>query len=83
MKPEKKIFFIGQQFRVQVQRPNKNQGTEAEGRMVSVRILKLYKRFALCRVNETYNECFDYQQLAGSREINMEKLMSCAGTTDT
>lgn len=69
MKPEKKIFFVGQQFRVQVQRPNKNQGTEAEGRMVSVRILKLYKRFALCRVNEQYNECFEYQQLANSTEI--------------
>lgn len=69
MKPEKKIFFIGQQFRVQVQSPAKNQGTEAEGRMVSARILKLYKRFALCRVNERYNECFEYQQLAQSKEI--------------
>ncbi|MCM1245994.1 MAG: hypothetical protein NC293_10170 [Roseburia sp.] len=73
MKPEKRIFFIGQQFRVQVRPPNKNQGSEAEGRMVSARILKLYKNFALCRVNESYNECFDYQQLKESREIKIKR----------
>ncbi|MCM1245929.1 MAG: hypothetical protein NC293_09845 [Roseburia sp.] len=69
MKPEKRIFFIGQQFRVQIEPPPRQKGSEAEGRMVSVRILKLYKNFALCRVNESYNECFEYQQLGKSREI--------------
>lgn len=72
MKPEKKIFYIGQQFRVQTEKPNRNQGRGAEGRVVTVRILKLYQRFALCRVNERYNECFDYGQLKAAVEISMK-----------
>lgn len=71
MKPEKNIFYIGQQFRVQTEKPNRKAGKGAEGRIVTARILKLYKRFALCRVNERYNECFDYEQLKESAEISM------------
>ena len=69
MKQTKKIFFVGQQFVVEVEKPNKKLGAGAEGKKASVRILKLYERFALCRVNERYNECFDYKQLLESREI--------------
>lgn len=64
MKNERKIYHIGQRFRVM-----RGENGRYDRRKVSVRILKLYKNFALCRVNERFNECFDYRELAESEEM--------------
>ena len=64
-KQEKKIFYIGQQFKVK----EKDGDRKSEPRIRNVRILRLCKNFALCRVNERYNECFDYQELGDSKEV--------------
>ncbi len=65
MKPEKKIFYIGQQFKV-IEDTRDGRTTP---KVKAVKILKLYKGFALCRVNARYNECFTYDVLAAAVEV--------------
>ncbi len=60
MKPQRTIYYIGQRMEL----PYK----EKEGRKIitkykRLQILELHKRFALCRVNGRYNECYPYDVL--------------------
>ncbi len=65
MKPEKKIFYIGQQLRL-IEYPSGHRGDAVVRNM---KVLKLYRRFALCRVNASYNECFTYEELGAAVEV--------------
>lgn len=59
------IYRIGQTFRI-TEKPKNGMDT---GRRLTLKIEKLYRRFALCTVNGKYKECFLYRDLAGAEEL--------------
>lgn len=57
-----KIYRVGQVMKLE--RPyEKNTPGQAKKTYVTIRIVKLHKSFALCKVNEKYHECFSYNDL--------------------
>lgn len=57
-------FYIGQVLKIT--ETDKN----GDKKRKTIQIKKLYRRFVLCRVNSTYNECFSYDQLATMSDQN-------------
>lgn len=60
MKQKGAIYYIGQRIELPYE--------EKEGRKIitkykRIQILELHKRFALCKVNGQYNECYPYDVL--------------------
>ena len=51
-------FYIGQILKITETEKN------GDKKRKTIQIKKMYRRFALCKVNSTYNECFSYAQLA-------------------
>lgn len=60
MKSKRTIYYIGQRIELPYQEKD---GRKVVTRYKRLEILKLYKYFALCKVNGRYSECYPYDVL--------------------
>lgn len=60
MKSKRRIYYIGQMLELPY---NERELGKIVTRYKRIKIIELHQRFALCRVNGKYNECYPYDVL--------------------
>lgn len=60
MKSKRRIYYIGQMLELPC---NEKEGRKVVTKYKRLKILELHQRFALCRVNGLYDECYPYDVL--------------------